>query len=175
MSLMRMAYKGFTWPENPCELRVRAGRRVGETPMPGTQATMDVLGDRLTGITGRGYFAGASCFQLFAALQAVYREPGPGCLQLPGQPPMVVVMDSLDLIGVQAEQLLEYAFSFTEAATVQALTQAQPERQMYEAAGGETLWHIAGQAGTAVDTLLPLNPHIRDILALEAGERVYLS
>ena len=44
----------------------------------------------------------------------------------------------------------------------------------YCAQAGESLWQYANRWGLSIEKLVEANPHIRDICALEEGEKVML-
>lgn len=79
-------------------------------------------------------------------------------------------MDRLNLVGVQGGNILEYSFAFTETDAISSAC-TKPE---YSASEGESLWDYVNLSGGAIDELVKVNPHIRNINYLEKGERVYM-
>ena len=105
-----------------------------------------------------------------AGRQRAFSQKGPGLLQLPGVEPFWALMDSLELVGAQGKDLVRYTFSFTEWEGRAAYAGSGT----YCAQAGESLWQYANRWGLSIEKLVEANPHIRDICALEEGEKVML-
>ncbi len=170
MRLMGMRFKDFTWKDNPVSLRVAHARRVGEVNVPYGESKAEELGPQRRNVTGEGYFAGEDCMEAWAGLQRAFSQKGPGLLQLPGVEPFWALMDSLELVGAQGKDLVRYTFSFTEWEGRAAYAGSGT----YCAQAGESLWQYSNRWGLSIEKLVEANPHIRDICALEEGEKVML-
>ena len=170
MRLMGMRFKDFTWKDNPVSLRVAHARRVGEVNVPYGESKAEELGPQRRNVTGEGYFAGEDCMEAWAGLQGAFSQGGPGLLQLPGVEPFWALMASLELVGAQGKDLVRYTFSFTEWEGRVAYAGSGT----YRAQAGESLWQYANRWGLSIEKLVEANPHIRDICALEEGEKVML-
>ncbi len=169
MNLMTMRFKAFTWKVNPTELRLECQRNVKERLLPYVGGSALDLGPKKRKASGEGYFAGADCMAQWRKLESIFNEGGPGSLQLPGQEPFLAVMDSLKLLGEEGENLVKYAFSFTE----HSAGEPYHGQGVHRAAPGESLWDYAWRYGWDVEELRRANPHIRDIAWLQEGEEVY--
>ena len=93
---------------------------------------------------------------------------GGGSTYTPGI--VMMLMDSLELVGAQGKDLVRYTFSFTEWEGRGAYAGSGT----YCAQAGESLWQYANRWGLSIEKLVEANPHIRDICALEEGEKVML-
>ena len=168
MRMMGMSFKDFVWAVNPTQLTVTAQRSLKETVLPFAGSAAQDLGPKKRKITGEGYFTGPDCWQQWEKLSALAEAGTPGPLQLPGQAPMIAVLDELKIIGAAGKDAVKYAFSFTEI-TGRA---ADTGTGTYTAEEGETLWDIAWRFGRSIDALTAANPRIRDIADLEPGQEV---
>lgn len=170
MNLMTMGFKGFTWQVNPTTLRLELGRNLRETALPYVGSRLEDLGKRKRRVSGEGYFIGKDCMAQWQALGAAFAQGGPGWLQLPGQAPILAVMEELKLLGEPGENALRYSFAFVESTGGQGV----PRGQLYHAAAGESLWDYAWRHHKSMEELRAANQHIRDIACLEQGEEVWV-
>ena len=170
MNLMTMRFRAFAWKNNPSALSVTLERRVEETALPYRGSRLEDLGQAKRKIRGEGYFAGEDRWEQWSSLEEEFRKGGPGCLQLPGLPPFLAVLDSLDLLGDPGAGPVRYKFSFTEyraAAPYEG-------RGWHQAQAGESLWDYAWRYGKTVEELARANPQIRDVAVLEEGQEVWI-
>lgn len=168
MNLMSMSFKDFVFPQNPTSLEVTEARAMKETVLPFAGSALHDLGPKRRRVTGEGYFTGPDCRETWTRLQVLYSKGGPGSLRLPGQVPFLALMDGLRLVGVSGKDLVKYTFSFTEVKSPNPFSGAGA----YAAEAGESLWDYALRWSRPIDVLIAANPHIRDIEALTAGEKV---
>lgn len=169
MNLMTMSFKGLRWKVNPTALSVEYGQNIRETLLPFAGSRLTDLGQRKRRVLGQGYFAGSDCMQQWRRLEELFREGGPGSLQLPGMEPMRAALSELKLLGEEGEGLIKYSFAFTEVWAGERYR----GQGTHKAAAGESLWDYAGRYGWDMEELRAANTHIRDIACLEQGEEVY--
>ena len=155
MRLMAMSFKGLCWQVNPTELNVEYAQNIRETTLPFAGSRLTDLGVKKRQVTGKGYFVGSTCMEQWRKLEELFRQGGPGNLQLPGLEPFRAVLSGLRLLGEEGADIVKYSFAFTEVWA------------------GESLWDYAGRYGWDMELLRVANPHIRDIACLELGEEVF--
>ena len=169
MELMTMSFKGMCWRVNPTELRVEYAQNVKETALPFRGSRLTDLGAKKRRVLGQGYFVGKDCMEQWRRLEGLFREGGPGSLQLPGMEPMRAVLSELRLLGEAGGGLVKYSFAFVETWAGESYRGQGTHR----AAQGESLWDYAGRYGWDMEELRAANAHIRDIACLGQGEEVY--
>lgn len=168
MSLAPMSYGGFVWPGNPQTVKVERARVTAELKIPGAVSAVQENGTGPRRVSGSGRFTGSGCVDVFSRLCAVFDAGGGAMLRLPGMESFPAVFASFTMKGEPRPDSISYEFVFLEDASGDAAS----EPQTYTCAGGETLWDVANQYETDVDTLLAANPEIEWPNALESGRRV---
>lgn len=166
---MTMSFKGLSWQVNPTALNVDYAQNIRETLLPFADSRLTDLGTKKRQVTGQGYFVGQDCMRQWGRLEELFRQGGPGNLQLPGLEPFRAVLCGLKLLGEAGENLVKYSFAFTEVWAGERYR----GQGVHRAAAGESLWDYAGRFGWDMERLREANPHIRDIADLEQGEEVY--
>lgn len=169
MNLMTMSFKGLCWQVNPTELNVEYAQNIRETLLPFAGSRLTDLGTKKRQVSGQGYFVGKDCIEQWRKLEELFRQGGPGSLQLPGLEPFRAVMSGLRLLGEEGDGVVKYSFAFTEAWAGERYR----GQGTHKAAAGESLWDYAGRYGWDIEELRAANTHIRDIAYLEQGEEVY--
>ena len=166
-NLTRMRFGPFLFPVNPAELSVALEGRCAEsvTPLGGRFA---YLGKQRTVVRGNGYFTGEGAMADYLRLEALFGRTE--TLFLPGRAPMEVVLNALELIGVQDQDVVRYAFTFTETAPQGNCGSGTVIR----AKAGDSLWDIAERYGVSTDALLEKNRRLPCITELSEGEEVAL-
>lgn len=169
MNLMTMSFKGLCWRVNPTELDVEYARNIRETMLPRVGSVLSDLGVKKRRVTGKGCFVGKDCMAQWLRLEELFRQGGPGSLQLPGLEPFKAVLSGLKLLGEAGGGMVKYSFTFTETWSGEGWR----GQGVHRAAAGESLWDYAGRYRWDIEDLRRANPHIRDIASLELGEEVY--
>lgn len=169
MNLMTMSFKGLCWKVNPMELDVEYARNIRETMLPKAGSVLSDLGEKKRRVTGKGCFVGKDCMAQWRRLEELFRQGGPGSLQLPGMEPFKAALSGLKLLGEAGGGMVKYSFTFTETSAGEGWRGQGAHR----AAAGESLWDYAGRYGWDIEELRRANPHIRDIACMELGEEVY--
>lgn len=173
MSLTPMSYKDYVWPCNPETVRIERARNVAEFKAPEGAGTVQDNGSLPRRVTGSGRLFGDRAREEFARLSAVFAAGGSGLLRLPGEAPFEAVFSSLTEKGVPRPSAVEYEFTFLEDQS--AVGPAGETAKVHVCSGDETLWTIANQYGTDVDTLLAANPQVEWPNELKKGEKVIIA
>ncbi len=168
MNLMKMRFGGFEFPVNPSELRVELAGLLRETVTPLGETQVQQIGSYKRRVSGKGYFSGAEAMALYLQLESRFGESA--TLFLPGRKPFSAILNQLSLIGVQAENLVGYSFTFVETGDKPAGLSGQT----FLAKAGESLWDYAYFAGVKIDALVKANPQLGCITSLQAGEQVHI-
>lgn len=165
-NLMSMRFGAFEFPFNPAELKVTHKALLRESLLPQGGEQVECVGAYKKRVSGKGYFTGAAAMENYLQLEALF-----GTVQtlfLPGRAPFEAVLSELELLGVEARQVVGYSFEFVETGD----TSAGLSGRVYRAQGGESLWDYAYFAGVPIDTLAAANRHIACIGTLQKGEEV---
>lgn len=168
--MANMSFKEYVWRNNPVNLQVRWENRLQEHRLPYVGSMLEGIGRKYRVVTGEGDFYGADCYEQFASLSKIFEEGGSGYLNLPGMMPIRALFRSLEMRCEPVENLVRYRFEFWEEVIESART--LEENGVHIVRQGETMWSIAALYRYSVDTLIAMNPQIRNVLSLVPGERV---
>lgn len=172
MKNVPMRFGGFTFGHNPSKLKIDDDQNIAAVLPPFGEPDSVRLGRRPRVIRGEGELYGTDCIAQYNALCALYAQGRRALLCLPHMAPMTAYLRELILTAEPREDILGFAFTFIEARGEAETVSAEPYCTVSEQ--GASLWDIAYAADSDIDTLVRLNPQIRDIDALNAGERVRL-
>ena len=165
-----MRFGGFSFHHNPSKLKIEDVNNILRVESPCAEPDSIMLGSRLRRISGEGELYGADCIEQYRALCGIVKEGRKGLLSLPHMPPVYAYLTELRLIAEPDENVLGFAFSFIEAKG--EAVSVTPESVYTVSVDGESLWDIAYAHGLGIDELVALNPQIRFIDSLDAGEEV---
>ena len=172
MKNVPMRFCGYTFGHNPAKLKIDDTGSVASILPPFHEPDSVLLGRKPRVIRGEGELYGADCIGQYAQLYALYAQGRSGLLSLPHMTPMTAYLRELSLTADPREDILGFSFTFIEAKGDAAAIDAEPFYTV--SAQGESLWDIAYAKGKDINTLVELNPQIRYIDALSAGEKVRL-
>lgn len=191
MILSPMRYKTFVWPHNPRVYSITYERKVAVHKVPFGRHHLQSLGQTCRVLKGEGEFVGEDAYETFRQLANVFYDETPGTLVHP-----VWVTTQAWFVGLRLEQeprrdYVRYSFEFWEvfggedtaldvsrvdAGGEPATGGAAAQAPVYHiVAAGDTLWAIAVTYGVALDTLVALNPSIRNPNLIYVGEKVRVS
>lgn len=172
MKNVPMRYAGFTFLHNPSKLTIEEKSNIVSLISPCAPPDSVRLGRGLRTVSGEGELYGADCLEQYRRLAALCEREEKGLLSLPKLPPMTAYLKELRLTAEAQEDLVSFAFTFTETQGEQSAVTAD---SIYTVrSDGESLWDIAYLHGLSIDRAVELNPHIRMIASLRAGEKVRL-
>lgn len=172
MKNVPMRFAGHIFRHNPSKLRIEDKANVVRLVPPFTPPDSRMLSRGLRVVSGEGELYGADCLEQYRGLLSLYERGERGILSLPKLPPMRAYLSSLSLLAENREDVLSFSFTFTEAMNESCAVTSDSIYTVAE--DGESLWDIAYDHGTDIDMLVMLNPQIRDISDLDAGEKVRL-
>lgn len=166
----KMSYKGFVFPVNPKNIRIRHDRKVSRGAVPyGSDAVSD-MGAAARVISGEGEFFGENAVNDFMALKAAADSGGAGMLYIPSQKPICAVLSRLDMLCEDSEGIVKYSFTFVESESG-----SRGAAGVITGDGRSCLWDISYKYGADIDILIGLNPHIRrPDIPIMAWEKVRL-
>lgn len=176
MRLTPMRYKGYVWPNNPESYRISFHREVAVHKLPYGRCAMQDLGMSWRVLEGEGAFAGEGAYDEFKKLATVFYDEGAGVLVHPVWMTTRAYFVELELTQEPTPDYVRYRFVFWETTEqsegLVGTAGAAESTARYHTSQGESLWAIAAQYGTTASALAALNPGIRDMNAVAAGERV---
>lgn len=168
-----MKFKNYVWPHNPSSIEVSVSRDLKDVMIPFYGAAIQDFGREKRVVSGYGQFFGADCFEQFNVLFSVFKQGGAGYLSLPGLDTFLAVFKRLELVGNSTPNVLNYSFEFWEDSRPSTATTELCD-EFYTALEGDSLWSIAAKFDVPVETLLELNPSIKNPKQLAAGKKVKL-
>lgn len=172
MKNVPMRFAGYTFRHNPSKLRIEDTAQIMRILSPDKAPDSRRLNRGLRTVSGEGEMYGADCLGQYSGLLALYEQGERGLLSLPHIPPMTAYLKELHLAAEPQEDVLRFSFTFIETLGAQQEPDAEPFYTV--TAQGESLWDIAYMNGRTIDELVRLNPQIRYIAELNAGEKVRL-
>ena len=173
MNLNLMKYKNFVWPHNPSTIDISVVRDLKEVNIPFVGTRFQDFGRKKRIVSGQGQFFGENCMAQFESLFLVFRQGGVGYLSLPGMNSFLAAFKELKLTESSMPNILSYSFEFWEDLS-SATANLDVQSNYYTASDGDTMWSIAANFEVSIDTLIALNPSIKNPNQLTVGEKVRL-
>ena len=191
MILSPMRFKDFVWPHNPRVYSITYERKVAVHKVPFGRHHLQSLGQTRRVLKGEGEFVGENAYETFSQLANVFYDETPGTLVHP-----IWVTTQAWFVGLKLEQeplrdYVRYSFEFWEVfggedtaldvsrvdtgGQTAAGGAAEEPQVWHTVAAGDTLWAIAVTNGVSLDTLVALNPTIRNPNPIYVGEKVRVS
>lgn len=185
MELTSMRYKDYMWPHNPTVYSIAYERKMATHKVPFGRYCLQDLGLTRRVMRGEGEFVGADAYEEFRALAKVFYQDGPGLLVHPVWMAANAYFVSLRLEQRPRPDYVKYSFEFWESFDryTQGLTAvkteaggggqaAKPEAAYHTVVKGDTLWGIARRYGVTLQTVISLNPGIKNPNLIYPGEKV---
>ncbi|MCI8421942.1 MAG: LysM peptidoglycan-binding domain-containing protein [Lawsonibacter sp.] len=183
-----MRYKTYTWPHNPRVYSIDYERKMAVNKTPFGLFHLQDLGRTNRIMEGGGEFVGEGAYAQFGQLANVFYDSGPGLLIHPLWQAANAYFVSLRLEQEPRPDYVRYSFAFWEddswytgvasqtvgSAADSGGTQSSMAREgtYHRVARGDTLWAIARQYGQSLETLIALNPQIRNPNLIRIGNEV---
>lgn len=191
-----MRYKNFTWPNNPRTYTIEYHRVMGNHKVPYGRYHLEDMGLTRRVMKGEGEFIGEDAYDQFKALATVFYSDGPGPLLHPVWQGSNAYFVELSLSQEPRRDYVRYTFTFWESydgyGGKTGLTQEKEAPGTAGGAGndgqgkavsgsgevwhrvkkGESLWKIARDYGVELQTVLDLNPQIKNPNLILAGQEV---
>ncbi len=189
-NLAPMRFKTFVWPHNPESFEIRFARAVSAQKIPLGGVYMQGLGLSYRVMSGRGVFFGKNAYEDFKRLAGVFYENTPGSLVHPIWQSTSAWLVNLSLAQEPQEDFVSYTFTFwedtqgykaaLEKAPVSVTVEPSPAPlasgvsagAVHTVKKGDTLWAISRQYGVTLESVVKLNPQIKNPNLIYPGERV---
>ena len=188
MILSPMRYKSYVWPHNPRVYSIDYERKMAVHKVPFGLYSLQDLGRTRRVMEGEGEFVGEGAYTQFGQLANVFHETGPGLLIHPIWQAASAYFVSLRLEQEPLPNYVRYSFSFWEDVDYYSgEVQREPlpagsgsgtggtgntSSNRYRVVQGDTLWGIAQRFGLSLETLIALNPQIKNPNLIHVGDEV---
>lgn len=169
METVFISFGGYVFSMNPSELEIQYERITSERVLPFYGTSVADLGKRRKKVMGKGYFAGESSYESFRGLEEAFASGKPQILSIPGKEPFEAVLTALKFIGVAADSVIGYGFTFTEA---DGFELNMGSAGAAEAEEGQSLWDFACEI--PIEALVQRNRNLRFINYLDKGQKIKL-
>jgi len=174
MSLKKMKYKNFTWPNNPAEYNVSHDKRIISHSYPDlNKSEQEELGTNSRIVTGSGVFFGKNAYKDYLTLHNVFIQKTPGLLVHPIWPSFHANFTKLVTKEEPLPNYVAYEFEFIEHAVINTVTKIipppkpakppTPPVRTYTVKKGDNLWNISKKyygTGTKWPTIANANKKI---------------
>lgn len=183
MLLAPMRYKSYSWPHNPRVYSIDYERKMAVNKIPFGYYFLQDLGRTRRVMRGEGEFFGEDAYAQFGELANVFYEKGPGILIHPLWQTASAYFVELRLEQEPRPWYVRYSFAFWEDMSYYS-GEARPLQSQQTASGqngaaqyhrvvkGDSMWGIAKQYDIPLQTLVGLNPKIKNPNQIQVGDEV---
>ena len=191
MNLSPMRFKNFVWPHNPRTYTITFEREMALHKIPFGRHYLQSLGQTRRVLRGEGEFAGTGAYETFQQLATLFYEETPGVLIHPVWMTTTAWFVNLEVLQQPRPDYVRYSFEFWEVLSDVAAGLEQGESGQggtgsgqagqgetliwHTVSRGDTLWGLAVQYGVTVESIVALNPSIRNPNLIYPGQRVRVS
>lgn len=183
MELSPMRFKTFIWPHNPKVYSITYERKMAVNKIPFGRYHLQNMGLTRRLLRGEGEFVGEGAYDTFKQLASLFYEETPGVLVHPVWMSVSAWFTALKLEQAPRKDYVRYSFEFWEADSgaqtalsprkeIQTGVESGSETVWHTVRKGDTLWAIAQRYHTTVESILKLNPGIRNPNLILVGEKV---
>lgn len=191
--LTPMRYKSYLWPHNPRVYSIDYQKKMAVHQVPMGYYHLQELGRSPRVLEGEGEFVGPNAYSQFGLLANVFYQPGPGLLIHPLWQVSNAYFTALRLEQEPRPDYVRYSFSFLEdsgyySGQIQSIpasnpspsspngyTQPATQPRYYRVVKGDTMWGIAAKYGIKLESLIALNPQIKNPNRIYIGDEVRVS
>lgn len=159
-----MQYKDYVWPRNPKDINITVENNVKDIEIPKSGSVFQRYERKKRIVNGTGNFVGSECFNEFRSLFNLFKNSTgeSGYLAIPNLDPFLAIFKSLKLTGEQSPELVTYTFTFWENTENLYESEVNIKTNYHIASGDESLWNVSLCYKLAVESLLKLNPFVKD-------------
>lgn len=189
MTLAPMRFKDYVWPHNPRTYEIEYKREIISHKVPFGNYVLQTMGRTNRVLRGEGEFAGRGAYDEFKKLATVFYDDTPGLLIHPVWQEARAIFGSLLLKQEPKEDFVSYSFEFWECfdgydrqlqdmsgAAQQTRTSASEQAKQYHTVvAGETMWKIASQYSMSLESLIALNPQIKNPNLIYPGDQLRIA
>ena len=185
MILSPMRFKNFVWPHNPRVYSITYERKIAVHKIPFGRHYLQSLGQTRRVLKGEGEFVGAGAYETFKELANVFYEEKPGVLVHPVWMTTTAWFAGLELRQEPRRDYVAYSFEFWEVmsngnttelttAAVSGGTQTggNAQGEWHTVVWGDTLWGLSRRYGEPLNSIIALNPQIRNPNLIYPGQKV---
>lgn len=173
MEMAVMRFASVDLPHNPKTLKIEHRQSIASTDLLGGETVVRGVSAELLTIRGTGELYGRSCFEQYNKLKNLCFQKKADVLSLPDIGAVKAVLCSLDLSAAPKDGLLTVDFEFRQVNDTQTAEKITvPLYHITES--GECLWDIAYIHQVDIESLVELNPWLRNVWSIEQGREVRL-
>ncbi len=191
MILAPMRFKDYVWPHNPRIYEMSYKKEIVSHRVPFGLYTLQNMGRQHRVLRGEGEFAGANAYADFKRLAAVFYDSSPGTLTHPLWDTTTAYFAALGLRQEPTCDYVSYDFEFWECYGGYGSGMSTPgvlpvnnfrgraasvaAAKYYTVAYGESLWNVACKTGLEPGKLLAMNPQIKNLNYIWAGQMLRIA
>lgn len=186
MTLSPMRFGDYVWPHNPKTYTITYERAVSEHKVPFGRYVLQNTGLTHRVMRGEGEFAGRDAYNQFKKLAGVFYSEKTGVLVHPVWQASRAYFAGLKLLQEPKVDYVSYSFEFWECyegysdfevlnasgSSADTAAKAGVSEHYHTVTQGETLWGIAQAYGSSLESVLALNPQIKNPNLIFIGDKV---
>lgn len=168
MNLTAMRYGNYTWPSNPCDIKISMTRKMSHSFLPGKYELCDEIANGARVVKGEGVFAGENAYSEMMRLKYLFDTVHCAELYVPQLDVMDAYFVSLEIVGETKKDFVRYAFEFVEK------VREKKKHQFFTTATvqkDENLFDVAHRTGVSIEEIARLN-EIKDAFCVKEGDVV---
>ena len=185
MILSPMRFKNFVWPHNPRVYSITYERKIAVHKIPFGRHYLQSLGQTRRQLRGDGQFVDSRTYHTFKERANMFNEEKSGVQDHPVWNTTTAWFAGLELRQEPRRDYVAYSFEFWEVmsngnttelttAAVSGGTQTggNAQGEWHTVVWGDTLWGLSRRYGEPLNSIIALNPQIRNPNLIYPGQRV---
>lgn len=171
MKLIKMRYKGFTFPVNPSSIKAELSKTISASTIPFSFSKTQEVGFSPSVISASGSFTGNTAQENARTLLRIFKDRGSAYLFIPGIEPLKAYFKNLSISFNAEKNSADYSLIFVE--------DNRGKKSKFDfgftyALEGENLFDIANRTNRDFDKIFEAN-HFMDMFSVKEGDKVWLN
>lgn len=168
-----LRFMGYTLHHNPHTLQITNTANVSQYNIPQSLAITQNTGNSPIVVKGDGVFYGDNAFEQYMKLKSLGEKCKAGVLSVSDLNPFFAYLSQLKLNCTPLDDYVEYSFTFIQAPNhAYKENSTAPTQYTVE---NEDLWDISYRLGISIETLIALNPQLKNTTDIKEGDVITIN